>query len=127
MLPDGTILANGDADRPIIFTWELPVGDWGPGDWGGLVLSGNAPVSGGQRVGEGNSGNYGGNDPADSSGSLRYVRVEFAGPERPRGAAERRLLRHQRLLPGRRQPDGSLDLRRLDHLLGQLSRHTNST
>lgn len=79
VLPDGTIIADGDADRPIIFTSELPVGQRGPGDWGGLVLSGNAPVSGGQRVGEGNSGNYGGNDPADSSGILSYVRVEFAG------------------------------------------------
>jgi hypothetical protein len=79
VLPDGTINASGDADRPIIFTSELPVGERGPGDWGGLVISGNAPVGGGQRVGEGNSGNYGGDDPADSSGVLRYVRVEFAG------------------------------------------------
>jgi hypothetical protein len=79
VLPDGTINASGDADRPIIFTSELPVGQRGPGDWGGLVISGNAPVSGGQRVGEGNSGTYGGDDPGDSSGVLRYVRVEFAG------------------------------------------------
>lgn len=79
VLPDGTINANGTEDLPIVFTSELPVGERGPGDWGGLVISGNAPVSGGQRVGEGNSGNYGGDDPADSSGVLRYVRVEFAG------------------------------------------------
>jgi hypothetical protein len=79
VLPDGTINASGDADRPIVFTSELPVGERSSGDWGGLVISGNAPVGGGQRVGEGNSGEYGGDDPADSSGVLRYVRVEFAG------------------------------------------------
>ena len=79
VLPDGTINADGDADRPIIFTSELEVGERGPGDWGGLVISGNAPVNGGERIGEGNSGNYGGDDPGDSSGVLRYVRVEFAG------------------------------------------------
>lgn len=79
VLPDATIIADGDADRPIIFTSELPVGQRGPGDWGGLVISGNAPVGGGVRIGEGDSGEYGGDDPGDSSGVLRYVRVEFAG------------------------------------------------
>jgi hypothetical protein len=32
-------------------------------------------------VGEADTGIYGGNDPNDNSGSLRYVRVEFAGVE----------------------------------------------
>ena len=50
-----------------------------PGDWGGLVLSGNAPVNGGSREGEGDSGSYGGNDASHDCGTLRYVRVEFAG------------------------------------------------
>lgn len=77
--PGGQIFAEGDAMRPIIFTSELPVGERGPGDWGGLVISGNAPVNGGTRVGEGASGEYGGNNPNDNSGVLSYVRVEFAG------------------------------------------------
>jgi len=77
--PGGKIFAEGDAMRPIIFTSELPVGERGPGDWGGLVISGRAPVNGGSRIGEGDSGQYGGDNPADSSGRLRYVRVEFAG------------------------------------------------
>ncbi len=77
--PGGKIFAEGDAMRPIIFTSELPVGERGPGDWGGLVISGNAPVNGGSRIGEGDSGQYGGDNPADNSGTLRYVRVEFAG------------------------------------------------
>jgi hypothetical protein len=73
------INANGTADEPIIFTSELPVGQRGPGDWGGLVINGFAPTNQQNPTGEGDSGPYGGNDPNDSSGTLRYVRVEFAG------------------------------------------------
>ncbi len=79
VLPGGRIIARGDAMRPIIFSSELPVGERGPGDWGGLVISGNAPVSDAPRQGEGDSGEYGGDDPNDDSGVLSYVRVEFAG------------------------------------------------
>jgi hypothetical protein len=79
VLPGGQIFAQGDAMRPIIFTSELPVGERGPGDWGGLVISGNAPVSSSPRQGEGDSGEYGGDNPNDNSGVLSYVRVEFAG------------------------------------------------
>jgi hypothetical protein len=74
------ILADGDVDRPIIFSSELPVGQRGPGDWGGLVVNGAAPTNQpGDVQGEGDSGPFGGNDPNDDSGVLRYVRVEFAG------------------------------------------------
>ena len=78
---DSKIIANGTAMLPIVFTSESVVGERGPGDWGGLVLNGNAPinVTGGEGDGEGNSGPYGGDDPNDSSGVLNYVRVEFAG------------------------------------------------
>ncbi len=78
---DSDIIANGTAMLPIVFTSEGFVGERGPGDWGGLVLNGNAPinVTGGEADGEGNSGPYGGDDPYDSSGVLNYVRVEFAG------------------------------------------------
>jgi hypothetical protein len=79
VLPTGQIQANGNAMQPIIFTSELEVGNRGPGDWGGLVMSGNAPVNGGTREGEGDSGQFGGNDPSFNCGSLRYVRVEYAG------------------------------------------------
>ncbi len=78
---DSKIIANGSAMLPIVFTSELFLGERGPGDWGGLVLNGNAPinVTGGEANGEGNSGPYGGDDPDDSSGVLNYVRIEFAG------------------------------------------------
>ena len=54
------------------------------GDWGGLVINGFAPLNTCTTppctaVGEGNSGTYGGDDESDSSGVLRYVRVQFAG------------------------------------------------
>lgn len=73
------INASGTADLPIIMTSELPVGQRAPGDWGGLVINGFAPTNQNNPAGEGNSGPYGGNDPNDNSGTLRYVRVEFAG------------------------------------------------
>ena len=53
------------------------------GDWGGIIINGRAPVNieGGEGVGEADTGVYGGNDPNDNSGTMRYVRVEFAGVE----------------------------------------------
>ena len=75
----GKIFAEGNVDQPIIFTSENLVGDRAPGDWGGLVINGRAPTNQESPVGEGDSGEYGGNQPNHSSGVLRYVRVEFAG------------------------------------------------
>lgn len=76
------ILANGTAAEPIVFTSQKPAGRRARGDWGGLVINGRSncnftlPCSG-----EGSSGTYGGSVPADSSGVLRYVRIEYAGYE----------------------------------------------
>ena len=59
------------------------IGSRARGDWGGIIINGRAPVNipGGEGVGEADTGEYGGNDPDDNSGTLRYVRVEFAGVE----------------------------------------------
>ena len=78
------IMADGTASQPIVFTSAQPVGSRAAGDWGGLIINGQAPVNsigaGGELpFGEGGSGRYGGTNPADSSGTLRYVRVEFGG------------------------------------------------
>jgi hypothetical protein len=75
------LIANGTPLMPIIMTSAFKVGERQPGDWGGLVLNGYAPVGSetGEREGEGETGLYGGDDPNDSSGVLSYVRVEFAG------------------------------------------------
>ncbi len=81
------IIADGTADDPIVFTSSQPVGARGTQDWGGLVLNGRAPINRpdntagdpGSQAGEAQTGRYGGNVPEDDSGTLRYVRVEFAG------------------------------------------------
>lgn len=74
----GTINACGTATAPIVFT---PVSSTpAPGDWGGIILNGYAPINTGATAeGEGGTGTYGGTDAADNSGSLCYVRVEYAG------------------------------------------------
>lgn len=73
------IMALGERDSPIVFTSAQAVGSRAPGDWGGIVINGNAPVNVANPLGEGGSGPYGGNNPTDNSGTLRYVRVEYAG------------------------------------------------
>tara|TARA_B110000037_G_scaffold222406_1_gene297096 strand:+ start:23233 stop:23661 length:429 start_codon:yes stop_codon:yes gene_type:complete len=51
-----------------------------PGYWGGLVLNGLAPINNGPNAyGESGIWAYGGADAGDNSGSLCYVRVEYAG------------------------------------------------
>jgi len=79
----GRLIANGTAAQPIVFTSDQPIGGRGRADWGGIILNGRAPINlvGGVGLGEGDTGEYGGTDPNDSSGSLRYVRVEYAGVE----------------------------------------------
>ncbi|NBB93471.1 MAG: hypothetical protein GVY32_09925 [Gammaproteobacteria bacterium] len=81
--PGGQIFAEGTANNPIVMR--------GPdaltrAEWGGVVINGRAPINGCAEgvdpctaQGEGNSGTYGGNDPHDNSGVLRYVIVSNAG------------------------------------------------
>jgi hypothetical protein len=93
------LVANGTEDAPIIFTSGAPLGDQQPGDWGGVVIHGEAVancapvrnVSGNGGCGltdlvnectsEGGAGVFGRNNDDDSSGSIRYARVEYAGQE----------------------------------------------
>src|SRR5688572_23582997 len=79
----GRLNAIGTAEAPIVFTSDQAIGARGRGDWGGIIINGRAPVNlaGGEGEGEGDTGVYGGTDPNDSSGVLRYVRVEFSGIE----------------------------------------------
>lgn len=74
-----TIQAVGTAAAPIVFTSAQPAGARAPGDWGGLIINGRATVNEPNPLGEGASGPYGGTNDDDDSGTLRYVRVEFAG------------------------------------------------
>lgn len=87
------IIANGTKDLPIIFTSAKDPGARKPGDWSGIVLCGKAANNTKVGVGsvgtdgvaelEGGYGAYhggGANVVADdNSGSLQYVRIEFAG------------------------------------------------
>jgi PKD repeat protein len=77
------LMAEGTPSQPIVFTSNKPAGQRAPGDWGGIVLLGKAPINipAGEATLEGGCAEaiYGGNNPADNSGTLRYVRIEFAG------------------------------------------------
>jgi len=76
------IMAVGTAAKPIIFTSAKAAGARAAGDWGGVVLCGNAKinVAGGEAEIEGGLGTkYGGTDDNDNSGTMKYVRIEFAG------------------------------------------------
>lgn len=79
----GKLIAEGTAAEPIVFTSALAAGARDRGDWGGIVILGNAPVNQSSPAIEGISPAviFGGSDNADNSGSLKYVRVEFAGIE----------------------------------------------
>ncbi|MSS73860.1 MAG: hypothetical protein EXS64_20595 [Candidatus Latescibacteria bacterium] len=77
----GKINASGTAQAPIVMTSDQPVGKQQRGQWGGLIICGRAPINTGTAFGEGDTGQYGGTNPHDNSGVLRYVRVEYAGIE----------------------------------------------
>ncbi len=88
VLRGSQIIAEGTSTKPITFT-SLKTSERKRGEWGGLVLNGNAPINrcrAGSSVCEAISEGikikevkFGGNQPQDSSGALKYVRVEFAG------------------------------------------------
>lgn len=75
------INANGTADSPIILTSDAT--SPAAGDWGGLILLGKAPIN--SVTGSATSTSeiaslpYGGQDPADDSGVVRYMRIEYSG------------------------------------------------
>ncbi len=79
------IEAAGTADKPIVFTSNVAAGGRSQGDWGGVILLGKAPNNVGASVTiEGISdatdkGKHGGTDIADNSGTMKYVRIEYAG------------------------------------------------
>ena len=79
------IIAEGTETNPIVFTSNQPVGNRAEGDWGGLVILGQATNNqpGGVANIEGivptTNTQYGGNNDNDNSGILKYVRIEFAG------------------------------------------------
>jgi len=79
----GKIEAVGTASEPIVMTSGQPAGTRDRGDWGGLVILGNAPVNQPDPAIEGISPAviFGGSNDNDNSGTMKYLRVEFAGIE----------------------------------------------
>lgn len=87
----GKLNAEGTPSQPIVFTSNQPIGERKSGDWGGVILLGNAPTNssynGTSGIGQieggvdnaNGDGIYGGVNPSDNSGTLKYVRIEFAG------------------------------------------------
>ncbi len=76
------LIADGTATKPIVFTSGKDAGSRAPGDWGGIILIGRAPTNRTTpvQVEGGVSINYGTeNIPNDNSGTLRFVRIEYAG------------------------------------------------
>jgi hypothetical protein len=101
------IIANGTATEPIIFTsiaddispedvidgniYGSSLDETITGLWGGVLILGNAPISASNEMGntsqvqiEGiptsdNNGLYGGSNPHDNSGVLRYVSIRHGG------------------------------------------------
>lgn len=79
------IIAEGTSTDPIVFTTNTPNAVRKPGDWGGIVILGEAPINklGGESFLDFNFdpavSYYGGQNPNSNSGILKYVRIEFAG------------------------------------------------
>jgi len=77
------IEALGTAAKPIIFTSGKPAGQRTRGDWGGIILLGNAPtnrpLSPAPLIEGGVDRRYGGTVANDNSGIMRYCRIEWAG------------------------------------------------
>lgn len=73
------IVAEGTRTEPIVFTSSaVNQNDAQAGDWGGLLIHGEAPSNVAEVVLYGGF-RYGGTRPADNSGRLRFVRIEYAG------------------------------------------------
>jgi len=87
---DGRLIAAGTSLQPIVFTCTSATKY--EGCWGGLTIKGSAVLNfgaltsppardvgaAGCRESAAGEAGYGGCDPADSSGVLRYVRIEYA-------------------------------------------------
>jgi hypothetical protein len=89
VLKGGKLIINGTADEPVIFTEASKI----PGSWGGIIMYGDAPINAINAAvvatsEDGNNQSYGGTNAAHNGGSLKYVRVEYAGAKLADGTKE---------------------------------------
>ena len=83
---DARLRVHGTHDAPVVMTSNRPRGDRAAGDWGGLVLRGNAPL--GTAGAEGTEREYGGSNANGECASGSHLRIEFAGADNaPRALA----------------------------------------
>lgn len=85
----GKLIVNGTAAEPVVFTHAIAE----PGSWGGIIMYGDAPIVGTGGVTSATSEDglalsYGGTNATHNGGSLKYVRVEFAGKKITDGTSE---------------------------------------
>ncbi|CAN5239046.1 hypothetical protein BH18GEM1_BH18GEM1_17660 [soil metagenome] len=76
--PSGRLVIQGTAADPVRF---LPAGN-GPfqrNQAAGIILHGCAPVNQTNPISEGVGQGFGGDNPTDDSGSIRYLTIEFGG------------------------------------------------
>ena len=81
------IIAEGTAKAPIIFTSDKAASVRKPGNWGGIIVMGNAPVNKIDKNKlllrdfnlDSTYAAYGGDKIDDTSGILKYIRIEFSG------------------------------------------------
>ena len=79
---DGLLYVNGTSTNPVVMTSGNAVK--ATGDWGGLVICGRANTNKGGSTGQTATSEvgdltYGGTENDDSSGVIRYLRVEYTG------------------------------------------------
>lgn len=89
VLKGAKVMMEGTAAEPIVWTSNTKI----PGDWGGISIYGEAPILalGGATTAVSEDGlalSYGGTNPTDNSGILKFVRVEFAGKKLGDGSSE---------------------------------------
>ncbi|MBP9792398.1 MAG: hypothetical protein KBC56_00190 [Flavobacterium sp.] len=83
VLNGGKLIAVGTADAPIVFTEKSKTA----GSWAGIIMYGDAPIVNSavnpapqtSTSEDGLSLVYGGSNPGHNGGTLKYVRVEYAG------------------------------------------------
>ena len=87
-----SIIADGLETDPIVFTSNRSLKK--AGDWGGIIILGDAPINKWGGVSSVNPANaylnplltsYGGLNSSSSSGILRYMRIEFGGAKLANG------------------------------------------
>ncbi len=81
----GKLNISGTAAEPVVFTEKSKTA----GSWGGIIMFGDAPIVSGKTADgtpittatseDGTNIVYGGTNTAHNGGSLKYVRVEYAG------------------------------------------------